>query len=187
MKLIIEEELNSTLKDLPNGKASGISLISYEMIKKMGTGARKTIRDFFILCLEKETCSPSWKLSTIFPIPKSKDWKCDLTNTRPIILLNTSRKCFTKIITNRLSSICKEHNILAGPNFAGLPEESTQEPIHLLNNIIEEAREKKKELWICFQDTVKTFDTVNLEMLQKAMERVKIPNKAIKFSLRIGL
>ena len=59
LKLIIEEELNSTLKDLSNGKASGISMISYEMIKKMGTGARKTIRDFFTLCLEKGTCPPS--------------------------------------------------------------------------------------------------------------------------------
>ena len=121
------------------------------------------------------------KTSTIFPIPKAKDWECDLTNTRPIILLETSRKCLTKIITNRLSFICKKYNILTGPNYAGLPGESTQEPIHLLNNICEEAREKEKELWICFQDTAKAFDTVNLEMLQKAMERIKIPSKAIQF------
>ena len=66
-----------------------------------------------------------------------------------------------------------------------MPRESIQEPIHLLNNICEEAREKKKELWICFQDTTKAFDTVNLEMLQKAMERIKIPNKATKFIINL--
>src|SRR5208282_5481806 len=137
------------------------------------------------LCLKKGTCPPSWKTSSIFPIPKSKDWECDLSNTQPIILLETSRKCLTKIITNRLSTICKKHNILSGPNFAGLPEESTQEPIQLLNNICENARDKGKELWICFQDTAKAFDTVNLEMLQKAMERIKVSNKAMAFIINL--
>ena len=151
------------------------------MLKKLGSEAKKALRRFFSLCLDKGTSPPSWKTSTIFPIPKAKDWECDLINTRPIILLETSRKLLTKILTNRLSTICKNHNILKGPNYAGLPGESTQEPIHVLNNICEEAREKKKELWICFQDTAKAFDTVNLEMLQKAMERIKIPKKAIEF------
>jgi Reverse transcriptase (RNA-dependent DNA polymerase) len=75
--------------------------------------------------------------------------------------------------------------LLRGPNFAGLPGESTQEPIHILNNICEDAREKKKKLWICFQDTAKAFDTVNLEMLSKAMERIKIPSKAINFIINL--
>ena len=96
-------------------------------------------------------------------------------NTRPIVLMKTIRKCFTKIITNRLSLICKDHQILRGPNFAGLPGESTQEPIQLLNNICEEAREEGKELWILLQDTAKAFDTVNLKMLDKALQRIKIP------------
>ena len=146
MNPISEEELNNTLKNLPNGKASGISTISYEMLKNLGTGAKSTLRKFYSLCLKKGTCPPLWKTSSIFPIPKSKDWECDLSNIRPIILLETSRKCLTKIITNRLSTICKKYNILAGPNCAGLPGESIQEPIQLLNNICEETREKGKEL-----------------------------------------
>ena len=103
----------------------------------------------------------------------------DLTNTRPIILMETTLKCLTKIITNRLSKICKENQILRGPNFAGLPGESTREPIQLINNICEEAREQNKELWILFQDTAKAFDTVNLEMLEKALQRIKIFSKLI--------
>ena len=52
----VTEELNRILKDLPNGKASGISTISYEMLKKPETGAKKTIRDFYSLCLKKGLC-----------------------------------------------------------------------------------------------------------------------------------
>src|SRR5438552_6695646 len=101
-------------------------------------------------------------------------------NTRLIILMETIRKCFIKILTNRISTICKEKNILRGPNFAGLPGESTLEPIQLLNNICEEVREKQKELWILLQDTAKVFDTVNLEILERVLNRIKIPKRMIK-------
>ena len=91
------------------------------------------------------------------------------------------KKYLMKIITNRLSLICKDNNILRGPNFAGLPEKSILEPIQFLNNICKKAREQKKELWILLQDTVKAFDTVNLEMLERALIRIKLSKKITKF------
>ena len=98
-------------------------------------------------------------------------------------MLETTRKCFTKILTERLGGICKENNILKGPNFAGLPGESTMEPIHLLNNICEEAQEEGKELWVLFQDTAKAYDTISLDMLERALKRIKIPGKIIDLIL----
>ncbi|CAG8857586.1 4466_t:CDS:1, partial [Gigaspora margarita] len=47
----------------------------------------------------------------------------------------------------RLTKILEKKKILRGPNFAGLPGESILEPIHLLNNLTEVAKEQKKELW----------------------------------------
>ena len=180
--LLIEpttEKINKAIRDLPNNKASGPSEISYEMLKKLGTKGKKIIAKFYHICFTAGTTPLSWKKSNLYPIPKKNDWNGDLANTRPIVLLETTRKLFTKIITSRLSHICKREKILKRPNFAGLPGESTAEPIQLINNICEDARENNKELWILFQDTAKAFDTVNLEMLSKAMKRIKIPNKAI--------
>src|SRR5438477_9080849 len=65
-------------------------------------------------------------------------------------------------------------------NFAGLPGESILKPIQLLNNICEETREKQKELWILLQDIAKAFDTVNLEMLKRVLNRIKISKRIIK-------
>uniref|UniRef100_U9SHI2 Reverse transcriptase domain-containing protein n=1 Tax=Rhizophagus irregularis (strain DAOM 181602 / DAOM 197198 / MUCL 43194) TaxID=747089 RepID=U9SHI2_RHIID len=73
------------------------------------------------------------------------------------------------MITNRLSSVLKRYNILQGYNCCGLPRECTNEPIHLVNNFIEDARENKKELWVLTQDMKKAFDSVGLEVLNQAL------------------
>jgi ribonuclease HI len=171
------------LKNLPNNKAAGPSGIKYEMLKNLGDEGVTVLAEFFNLFLREGTIPRSWKESLLYPISKGREWKCELSNTRPIVLLETTRKCFTKILTERLGGVCKENNILKGPNFAGLPGESTMEPIHLLNNICEEAREENKELWILFQDTAKAYDTISLNMLEKALERIKIPRKIIRLIL----
>ena len=82
----------------------------------------------------------------IFPIPKMAEGDLILQNIRPIMLLEAARKCFIKIIQKRLSVILVEKQILKGLNFAGLSGESTQEPIHTINSLIEETKEKNKEL-----------------------------------------
>ena len=150
------------------------------MLKNLSTKTKEKFNEIFSCCIISSSIPRSWKSSNIYPIPKNREWEAELVNTRPIMLMETTRKCFTKIITNRLSTICKKKSILRGPNFTGLPGKSTLEPIQLINNICEEAREQRKELWILLQDMAKAFDTVNLKMLERALHRIKISNKMIK-------
>ena len=51
--------------------------------------------------------------------------------------------------------------------------------------MIEEARDKNKEIWILFQDMKKAFDSVSLDMLDKALNRIKLPNNTRKFLLSL--
>ena len=106
-------------------------------------------------------------------------------NVKPIILLEAFRKTVVRVVNKRLSQILVEHNILEGPNYADLPGDSTASPVHIMNNLLEDARQKNKEIWIFFQDIKKAFDSVSLKMMKKTLERIKVPNLLIKFLLNL--
>ena len=67
-----------------------------------------------------------------------------------------------------------ERDILKGLNFAGLPGNSTESPIHMLNMIMENAKEENRELWLLFQDMKKAFDLVPLESLELMLRKLKV-------------
>ncbi|EXX52053.1 hypothetical protein RirG_256390 [Rhizophagus irregularis DAOM 197198w] len=137
------------------------------------------------LTLQTGLVPMAWKTSVILPIPKPINFEYNILNTRPIALLDCFRKTFTKMITNRLSSVLKQCNVLQGYNCCGLSGECTSEPIHLVNNFIEDARENSKELWVLTQDMKKAFDSVGLEVLKRAMLRIDIPASLVEWIIAL--
>ncbi|CAB4400088.1 unnamed protein product [Rhizophagus irregularis] len=152
------DELNEALNKLSNNKASGPTEIPLE-----------------------------WKYANVYPIPKPKPWGCQLVNTRPITLLETARKLMVSIMNARLSTILQKNKILKGLQFAGLPFSSTFEPLRIINEIIQDANENDKELWILSLDMSKAYDRVNIFMLEKAMQHLKIPSSFINLTKKLFL
>ncbi|EXX57697.1 hypothetical protein RirG_204730 [Rhizophagus irregularis DAOM 197198w] len=171
------DEILEVAKDLPSGKASGPSGITYEDIKLTILPLKDHIQEIFNDIMDTEEIPKQWLKANIYPIPKPKPWGYDLNNTRPITLLETLRKMFMKIITNRLSDAMVKYNILRGHQFAGLPKKSTFEPLRIIKELIDYANEENKELWFFLVDMSKAYDRVNIFMLRKAMKRIKIPEK----------
>lgn len=182
---VTEVEWLDMLKDLKKNSAPGVSGITYTLIKAASTQTQNLFRLFAECCIQTGRIPAKWKISQIYPIPKDTDWRYNLNNVRPIALLEAFRKCVTKVLTKRLSQVLAEKEILKGPNFAGLPGNSTEEPIQILNAIIEDATDNKKELWLVLQDMKKAFDSVSLRSLELAMKRLKIPQITIKFILNL--
>ena len=180
---ITEEEWLTTIRTLKNRTALDISGITYNLIKNASPVVQEHFRSFANFCIRLAIIPDEWKKAQIYPIPKSTNWNFDLGNTRPIALLETFRKCITKILSNRLSKVLVKYQILRGWNFAGLPGGSTEHPAHIVNMIAEDAKEKEAELWIVLQDMKKAFDSVSLKMLKKTLERIKIPAKLIDLVL----
>src|SRR5215216_6051113 len=170
-----------TLKHLPDHKAPGPSKITNEMLKKLGPKMNRFLYTIIYACFTSSFTPIQWNLAYVNPIPKPKPWNCKLDNTFPITLLDTVRKAFVKILNQRLQNVFIKNNILKGLNFAGLSHQSTMDPLHIVNNILEYHRLNHKfdkfdrtNLYILFQDMSKAYDHVNIHMLRKAMDRLKI-------------
>ncbi|GES86307.1 reverse transcriptase family protein [Rhizophagus clarus] len=114
-----------------------------------------------------------------FPIPKPEKFEYNMANVRPIALLEVVRKIFTKFISTQLSDILQDHNVLCYANYCGLKGESMASPIRLINNLIEDAKENSKELWIVLQDISKAFDSISLDFLDLALKRIGLPSHAV--------
>ncbi len=138
------DEWSAILQSLPNDKACGPSNLHNEFYKQTEISSKKLTWELAKMCFKLDYIPDDWKQAYLYPIPKPIDWQSDLTNTRPLILLDTMRKAVMKLLTNRLSRIMAKHNILKGNNFAGLPGGSTEIPIKLMNMIIEYAKENNK-------------------------------------------
>ncbi|CAB4496321.1 unnamed protein product [Rhizophagus irregularis] len=86
----------------------------------------------------------SYKLIKKAGIEVNKLFRQYTARTCPILLIECLRKCAVKIITKRLGSILSRHEILKGPNYAGLPGELTSTPLTMINSILEDARKENK-------------------------------------------
>ncbi|GBB94806.1 hypothetical protein RclHR1_24170004 [Rhizophagus clarus] len=179
------DEWLSTISSMPNGKASGPSMITYEMLKHLGPAANALLLILIRKCFASADIPDLWRQAMVFPISKPHEWRCQLQNTRPITLLEVIQKSFVKLFYNRLSSILAAHQVLTGGNFAGLPRGTCRDPIITLESIIHDANCTKSPLWILSQDISKAFDSVHLTILKFALERIRLPASSIKLILSL--
>ncbi|EXX60620.1 RNA-directed DNA polymerase from mobile element jockey-like [Rhizophagus irregularis DAOM 181602=DAOM 197198] len=171
------EELSQVISSLPNNKAAGISGITYKDIKHTHQDFREYIQQFFNYIIQVQIYPRDWLYAFLFPIPKPKAWDCKIENTQPIVLLETFRKLFVKILTQRINTKLMTYNLINENNRAGLMGQSTLQPLQVIQHIIESAYKDKKQLWIGLQDLSKAYDRVNSSLLKLALERLHFPDK----------
>src|SRR5438046_255605 len=179
------DEVNLVVSSTPSNKAAGPSGITYEFIKHLGDNAHIYMLTLMNDCLRNGDIPSGWREAVVYPISKPHEWDAKLKNTRPITLLETARKCLVKILNNRLSTILADNRVLQGGNFAGLPGSSCSDPIHTLDSIIQHSLNSNSPLWILSQDISKAFDSMDLNMLNLAMKRIKIPELFRKLILNL--
>jgi len=168
-------------------KAAGLSKLSLNMIKFSSKEHQIFLTNIGAIAFKFGIVPISWTKGLIYPVPKSTvTWDANITNTRPITLLEVPRKLILKVLTKRLSTIILDNNILKGNNPSVLKGTGCDEVIHLINAAMEDARENNKEMWIVLQDMKRAFDSVDNNALVLSMKRLKLPQQYIDLYIFIN-
>ncbi|CAB4438210.1 unnamed protein product [Rhizophagus irregularis] len=112
------DEWLDIIRQLSNGKATGPSGVSNEMLKHLSNDCNHIL--YYLICkiIELGYLPKQWKEATVFPIAKPKPFNCELWNSRPITLLETTRKALISLLNRRLAIILKDNNVLKANQFA---------------------------------------------------------------------
>ena len=157
--LITRGEVQEILKYLKVGKAVGPDTISNKLLKELSTPLSSPLCDLFNFSLRRGQFPNSWKEANITPIHK-KDDPSDVSNYRPISLLNTIGKVFEKIVHKHVFNFFRDNNILTSLQSGFLPGDSTVNQLVDLYNTFCKALDDGKEVRAIFCDISKAFDRV---------------------------
>lgn len=161
-------ELKTALTQLNRGKCPGTDGLSVDFYLRFWS----LIEDPLLKCLE--SANASGRLTTeqrrgiINLIPKKDADRSNLSNWRPITLLNTDYKIFTKALALRVQSCVKE---VISPDQTGfLPGRYIGTNIRTITDAMQELQRSEDGGWVFSCDFRKAFDTVSWDLIARALE-----------------
>jgi len=164
---IEEWEVRHCVKQSKKGKAPGPDNVTIDLIEAAGELVYGKLANLFNECLYQTKIPDMWNEAIIILLLKKGD-PTDMSNYRPISLLNNIYKLFTKIITNRITSTLDENQPREQAGFRkGF---STTDHLHAVNQLIEKCAEYKIPLAIALVDYNKAFDSVEIPDVIEALQ-----------------
>ena len=164
---ILQEEVAEAIQSMKKGKAPGKDGVTIDIIKEAGEELYNLLASLFTKCIKYKDVPEDWKSAMMVLLFKKGD-KEDIRNYRPISLLSTMYKIFTKILTNRIQGTL---------DFAQPREQagfrsgySTMDNIQVLRELIERHKEYELPLCFAFIDYEKAFDSVYISAVIKALK-----------------
>ena len=160
-------EVKSAVKQSKKGKAPGPDNITIDLIDAAGDIINDKLATLFNECLIQSKVPEIWNEAIIILLHKKGDQK-NISNYRPISLLNNIYKLFTKIITNRITRTLDENQPREQAGFRrGF---STIDHLHAVNQLIEKCAEYKIPLVVGLVDYNKAFDSVEIPDVIEALQ-----------------
>ena len=128
--------------------------------------------------LESGTLPYSFKRAIITLLPKKGDL-ADISNWRPVSLLNTDYKIFAKLLASRLK-FCIGHVIARDQSYC-VPGRSIYDNINLIRDIMFYANVENIPLAVLNLDQKKAFDNVDHDYLFNVMKRMGFGSQFISY------
>src|SRR5260364_158463 len=164
------QEIIDTIDKLPNYKAPGSDGLTYEFYKAFCDKISPVLKNIFNKALSLGVIPDSWRKSIITLLPKKNEALENISNWRPISLVNADAKIFMKIIADRLNHICKD---IIGEHQAGFVK--NRSIVDAALDIISTMRSQENQIdtaWLLFLDQKKAFDRVNHSYLLRVLGKM---------------
>lgn len=175
-------QLREALQRTHNWKAPGPDKVQNFWYKRL-TAVHLKLAELFSQCLEHPDLFPSSLTQGItYLLPKGKSFQGDPSKGRPITCLNTIYKLLTSCISNAIYDHLMINNIMAEEqkgcikNARGCKEQLTIDQV-----VLEQATKNSRNLYACYIDYQKCFDSLPHSWLLKVLSIYKINPKIINF------
>ena len=159
------EEVKLMATRLKNGKASGLDMLSAELLKHVNENFMIVFTKLFNKLLQSGKFPEEWSTGIIVVLFKGGD-ETDLNSYRGIALLSIFGKFFSGVLLDRLNNIISQFELLEQNQIGFRKGYQTTDHIFTFRAIIENYfKNNKGPLYACFVDFKKAFDSVDHKLL----------------------
>ena len=152
-------DVKDVLLSLKLGKSSGPDGINNRVLKELSSQISDPLCTLFNFSLSHSVVPDSWKEANVTPIHK-KDDKSDISNYRPISLLNTIGKIFEKLVNKHVYNFFVSNYTISCLQSGFVQGDSTVNQLVSMYNTFCNALDDGKEVRAVFLDISKAFDRV---------------------------
>ena len=152
-------EVESILKSLQLGKATGPDAINNRILRELASPLSLPLSDLFNYSLSTGKVPLIWKEANVTPIFKKEDPSL-VSNYRPISLLSAVGKVLEKVVHKHLFNYVRDHDILTAMQSGFIPGDSTANQLIDIYNTFCKSLDEGKEVRAVFCDISKAFDRV---------------------------
>ena len=161
---------------MKNKKAGGVDGMTAELMKADLETTVALLYDLLLKIWESERVPNDWRCGLIIRLTKNGNFM-ECGNWRGITLLPVVAKVLGKVIITRIRDTV---DIRLRQEQAGFRRgRGTIEQIFIMRNIIEQVIERNANLYVCFVNFEKAFDSINRGILWEIMREYCIPSKLI--------
>ena len=118
----------------------------------------------------------AWKGATLTPLHKKGDWD-NPSNYRGIAVSSPVGKTLNAILNDRLAAFMHRSGLTHKYQTGFEKVCRTTDNTLTITTIVDQAKVDKKQIFMCFVDPTKAYDTVNREMLFTKLRRADIGSK----------
>ena len=174
-------EILNGISALKNNKACSFDRITNEMLKTGKLILADPLLQLFNSILNCTIYPTKWKADILTPLHKSAE-KNDPNNYRGVAVSSCLGKLFNKLLQNRLENFCNKKEYVCETQGSGKKGSRTSDHLLIVKFLIDKyVKQQGKQLFACFVDLRKAFDTVpRTKMFYSLLKDYKIGGNFLK-------